>query len=130
MTNLIIITGASRGFGRGICHEFLRSDQFSSNSHYILTSTKQKDIDDVKSEMIELLKHKGIEYSDNINTIPCDLSDIKATKEGFKKIISLCSPTKKYSKVIIVLNHGTLGKLCFVPDLYEDLESVSITRWI
>lgn len=124
MSNLIVITGASRGFGKGICQAFFESELFINNTEYILTSTQQKDLENVKSEFLNSLKQKGIEHFDNIKLVPCDLSDIKTTKSGFEKIINHSS-TKKYSKVFIILNHGTLGSLSYVPDLYEDLDKVS-----
>lgn len=121
--SLFIITGASRGLGRAIALALANSKLVDEKSLVVLTSTKLSDLEATREEVLKV--NEGLKG--RVFLYECDLSTASEVQKHFDNIFdSSVDINKKYSKVTIILNHGTLGNLKYSADLTDDVVGVCI----
>ncbi|RZJ66521.1 MAG: SDR family NAD(P)-dependent oxidoreductase, partial [Flavobacterium sp.] len=104
MENILIITGGSKGIGKGIV------------SAYLKKGTRIFSI--ARSADAELTKH-------GVTQIELDLTEIDKIEPELLRIFSLMAPDK-ISKITLINNAGTLGKISTL----EKLDASVITKTI
>jgi len=123
---LFIITGSSRGIGKALTHAFALSNHFTSaNTHFILTSTKQSDLDAAKASLEQVFaSHHGNTDKLKVYTHPIDFSDMNSVETNLKTLFGLAHKTGGWKQVILVMNHGSLGGLEFIEDVSSNITQV------
>lgn len=106
---LIIITGASRGFGRSVAKAFARKVSASSNIHLVLSARSREDL-----EQTRLLILNEIEATNavDITLLTSDLADVDKMGESAAQLFDISNfPSRKYEETIFINNAGSLGLL-------------------
>lgn len=116
MTTCVILTGASRGFGKGVVLAFAR--EVLSPIHFILTARSEADLESTKQD---ILSHRhGLETL--IDVVVADLSDLANLTDTANTLFNSVSfPSSsateaqfRYSRIFFVNNHGSLGSLRYI----------------
>lgn len=123
---LFIITGASRGIGKAVTHALASSSEFSSGKmHFILSSTKQADLEAASAELEKLVSEKyGSTSNLKIYLQPVDFSDLKDIEKDLKTLCNLAQNDNQWDQVVLVLNHGSLGGLEFIEGVSSNVAQV------
>lgn len=123
---LFIITGASRGIGKAVTHALASSSEFSSSKmHFILSSTKQADLEAAMAELEALVSEKyGSTSNLKVYLHPVDFSDLKDIEKDLKTLCNLAKNDSKWEHVVVVLNHGSLGGLEFIEGVSSNVAQV------
>lgn len=113
---LFIITGASRGIGKAVTHALASSSEFSSGKmHFILSSTKQEDLEAAMTELETLVSQKyGSTSNLKVYLHPVNFSDLTNIEKDLKTLCGLAQCDGKWAQVVLVINHGSLGGLEFI----------------
>jgi len=111
MTTCVIVTGASRGFGRGVALAFAR--EVLSPVHFTLCGRSLEDLESTKGE---ILSARSIEGMDTVvNVCAADLGALANLTSTSSAIFnSLSTSTSKYSRIFFINNHGSLGSLRYI----------------
>lgn len=128
---LIIITGASRGFGRAVALSYakLYSD-VGEHVHYVLTSRKVQDLQITKEDILEA--RKGCPVTTSFSLIEGDMGDVDKlevlAKHLFSEVDSVDSIATQYKSIIFISNAGVLGPLSYVGthDLVDINSAISL----
>lgn len=133
---VVILTGASRGFGRALASEFVKSASSSTPSalsspglqhqHLVLTARDKAGLEETKAECLQLLTAAAAGTSGSITsslnlhmeitTISLDLGDLDSLETSIATLLAplvraTLSTTIHTSEFILVNNAGSLGKL-------------------
>eukprot|EP00743_Colponemidia_sp_Colp-15_P010349 GILK01011391.1.p1 GENE.GILK01011391.1~~GILK01011391.1.p1 ORF type:complete len:270 (-),score=22.22 GILK01011391.1:319-1104(-) len=103
MTNLVFLTGASRGFGRAIA---LQLYQHVSPLRLVLSA---RDVNGLNLTKL-LSEQQEVKVKPGISIAPCDLSDMSQIDLTFRDLFSQYKSTR-FSKVTFIHNAGSLGPL-------------------
>ena len=107
--NCIVITGASRGFGRAVAISFAR--QIKGACHFILTG---RSLEDLETTQQQIEQHRLQNVDTSVTLLSADLADIQSIESIsdslFNSSISKY-PERKYSKIVFINNAGSLGQL-------------------
>lgn len=116
MRTLVIITGASRGFGRSIAQSLAVSSFAGQKTDVILTASNSVLLSETK-----MLVAKNFA---SIATFTLDLS-INDLEIEYKKLFSMIPhPLDEYNNVFLINNAGTLGRMESIESLMmEDYAS-------
>lgn len=113
---LIIITGASRGFGRAVALSYAKLySNIGEHVHYVLTSRKVQDLQITKEDILEA--RKGCPVTTSFSLIEGDMGDIDKleafSKDLFTEVDSDAGVTQ-YTSIIFISNACALGPLSYV----------------
>lgn len=123
---LFIITGASRGIGKAATQALASSKEFSDGKmHFILSSTKQSDLEAAMAELEKLVSDKyGSTSNLKVYLHPIDFSDLNGIEKELKTLCTLAQGEGSWKQVVVVLNHGSLGGLDFVENVASNVAKV------
>jgi len=114
---LIIITGASRGFGRAVALSYAKLyNNVGDHVHYVLTSRKVQDLQISKEDILDA--RKGCPVTTSFSLIEGDMGDVdkleELAKHLFSEVDSVDSVATQYKSIIFISNAGILGPLSYV----------------
>lgn len=109
---LIIVTGASKGFGRGIALEYANRCK-DTKVHIVLTARSLTEMGAVKAEMLRINNQL------KISCLVMDLSDIAGSRDTMSQHADRWIETGKCKQVTIIHNAGSLGPLVRITDLHK-----------
>mmetsp|Transcript_24260 Transcript_24260/g.35954 ORF Transcript_24260/g.35954 Transcript_24260/m.35954 type:complete len:262 (+) Transcript_24260:94-879(+) len=134
---LLIVSGASRGFGQAVAVEFSKTNN-ASNLKAILTARSLEGLKKTKELMIAGKEH--MEWDISLHT--SDLGNMETLDNDLGEMVKAAKPFEQYDRIIIVNNAGSLGhlgevaKMASVEELSRavDLNITSslwfTTRWV
>lgn len=119
--HLIIISGASRGFGRAVALSW--SESLRGPAHFILTGRDQIGLENTKL----LIQNSRLDPNKTIcDTCIADLSDLSRLEIYLSNIFSLIKSSISYSNLVFINNAGTLGFLGLVGSSSLNLSELAI----
>lgn len=119
--HLIIITGASRGFGRAVAEAFCR--RLKSPMHFILASRSAEDLEETRQIVLKAREDRLTEC----DIVPIDYSaDMTSIAHAAERIFKDAS-SSRYSDVIFVSNAGVLGPLGTIGSDFLSMEGLDYT---
>ncbi|UYV67593.1 SPR [Cordylochernes scorpioides] len=110
----ILITGASRGFGRTLAHIF--SSKVSKDSQIIILGRNKEKLESVKEEI------KNDNSNISVNTVNIDLAKPNAAE--FQKILEPFKETN-YDVYILINNVGSVGDISKDASSFNDNEELT-----
>jgi sepiapterin reductase len=114
---LMIITGASRGFGKAFCLEFAKT--IMGPIHVVLVGRRQEELENTEAAMRSI--KKGCEISCEIM-----ITDLEEPESLPEFACRLFDRSYDFTKVVYVSNAGTLGPLNRIDSPY-DISALSRT---
>jgi len=100
MSAFVLITGASRGFGRAFAS--VTAKKYGANSTYVLTGRSESSLKETANDI------KNVTGGDpTIHTVPGDLSDEAGAEALAKKLLSFLD-TDKHDTAVIASNAGAV----------------------
>ena len=103
MASLVVITGASRGFGRECCQQF--SVKITEPSHFILIGRDIDTLDDT-ADLCRTIGSDGHQY----HVFQMDFEDTESITDRMLMLTKLIE-SLKFDHVTVVNNGGSLGVL-------------------
>ena len=112
MWHYIVITGASRGFGKAIALRFAKIVQ--SPVHFSLSGRSSKDLEETKNAILNI-RSDMLTKCDTTSADLADVSTLPAVADRmFANFDTLTSSGDAYSRVIFINNAGSLGPLSYI----------------
>ena len=113
---LLIVTGASKGFGRAICHAFFEKNSIDVNrntstntiARVCLVARSQQGLEETKEFLQNNLNASN--EACVITTHVVDLGQLDSLEIRLQEIMDMVSPTH-YDHLILVNNAGSLGEI-------------------
>ncbi|CAM9237287.1 unnamed protein product, partial [Discosporangium mesarthrocarpum] len=111
---LILVTGASRGFGRHVAEEFVRSCAPTKSLDVILLARSSSGLDETAASLRGMIVPDSHHLS--IRKEIMDLGDLDHLEDRFDSLLHSLDP-EAYSQAILVNNAGSLGHMGFVHEM-------------
>lgn len=114
MTNLLLVSGASRGLGRAIALSFARSPSFKSLKAVLLARSSEG-LAETKSQM------EALRSSISVRVHSVDLSDLESLEMNLRPIFPPEPRVshKEYERTVLINCAGTTGYIGQSPSLFE-----------
>lgn len=103
---IIIITGASRGFGQAIAISFAKASR--GPLHFVLSGRTLQDLEVTKSAIESL---RGHPLQTQIDIVSADLFDAAGLDTVASELFDREDKTREYKKTVFFNNAGSLGPL-------------------
>ncbi|CAM9182487.1 unnamed protein product [Choristocarpus tenellus] len=120
---LFLVTGASRGFGRCVAEEFVRSCASTYPLEVILIARNKQGLQETASALRRVKERVDQSKDFKIREESLDLGNLEQVEQTLETLLSSLD-AKSYSRAILVNNAGSLGDLCFV----QEFPSLSALR--
>jgi sepiapterin reductase len=105
----VIITGASKGFGRAIARAFARLTD--GDVHFVISGRNHSDLESLQSELAILREQSS--FQTTCDVVTADLSNISDISDTANRLFATSKNWTERS-VNFVNNAGSLGQLCSV----------------
>ena len=102
---LLIVTGASRGFGRAICRAFFKDEQ--EGKKLIRACLVARSLEGLQATKASLL---SMRESTNVSIHAIDLGDLATLETQLQTMLDTLTPTE-FDRLILVNNAGSLGEI-------------------
>lgn len=113
----VVITGASKGFGKALAESFSKS--IDGPLHIVLTGRVTDDLEEVRNIVIGLRANKLTKCE----ILSIDLSDLRLLETSAKRLFQLESEIE-YSNMFLANNAGSLGPLTVIGN--HDISDISL----
>ncbi|KAI2511950.1 short chain dehydrogenase [Fragilaria crotonensis] len=121
---LLVVSGASRGFGQAVAEAFARHPSCrNAPMRVLLTARSESGLQETKRRMLESTSDDGPTgacIQMNVSIHPMDLGgggDIDTLDNQLTELIDSAQPLDQYDRVVIVNNAGSLGHLGKIADM-------------
>eukprot|EP01038_Epipyxis_sp_PR26KG_P011059 gene11059-14844_t len=127
-SRLVVITGASRGFGRSIALTIAQVFQ-NDHLHFILTSRSQVELNETKSIIFKIRENIQHGVSTVCDIFPVDLSDLSSLPIALSDVFNGLSDSgikSPYTELMFFNNAGSLGPLNLIGvqnDILSDMST-------
>lgn len=124
MIHAVVITGASKGFGRALAKAVAHSSE--PKVHFVLSGRNQNDLRETESEIRLIRREQELEMSCDI--VVGDSSNLLVLEEIAESLFGVDSLYKNASQlgsVTFINNAGSLGSLCSVGSHQYSLAEIS-----
>eukprot|EP00903_Cladosiphon_okamuranus_P009416 g8980.t1 len=118
---LLLVTGASRGFGRCVAEEFVRQVAPSSPVDLVLVARSESGLRSASDAIDDMAR--SIRTNDGLADVDVvvrsealDLGDLDQLEAGLEGVFSRIDPLR-YSRAMLVNNAGSLGHISFATEL-------------
>lgn len=109
---LVLVTGASRGFGRAVACAFARKHP---TADFILFSRNEAALLETARMLSGMCNSGGGRCS--VSTCVVDFVDVGSLQTILEEHLTKCKNDKNYTKIYLINNHGSLGPLKYQRDL-------------
>lgn len=120
MRRAIIVTGASRGFGRAIASSLAKS--LVKSTHFILAGTSEEELRKTE-EIVQNTSKDGVETTTEL--VLADLSQTSHLSDVASKLFDSIAGSSDIDDIVFFNNAGSLGPLAPVGSEAHTLDSVS-----
>ena len=124
MIHAVVITGASKGFGRALAKAVARGS--GSNVHFVLSGRDHTDLNEVRSELFEIRQQQNLTTSCDV--IVGDLSnplELEKMADNLFGASTLYKDSSSIGSITFYNNAGSLGTLCSVGSPSNSLADMS-----
>ena len=133
---VLIVTGASRGFGRAVCEVFFdaatqgqEDDDAAAFSivQCCLVARSVQGLGETKASLETKLKHSDKNNECQISTHAVDLGDLDTLDAKLEEILATLTTTRsKFDKMILINNAGSIGE---IGSLLLATQSATLADW-
>ncbi|CAM9190860.1 unnamed protein product [Ectocarpus fasciculatus] len=113
---LLLVTGASRGFGRCVAEEFVRQVAPANPVDLVLVARSETGLESATDSLNDIAASISAPGGVVVRKEPLDLADLDHFEANLEGVFSRIDPTR-YSRAVLVNNAGSLGHISFANEL-------------